>query len=55
MFVAQINVIFMRPLYEAVILCDCIIKNNTMSCTHVLKNKRFKLQRKLQSLDREVV
>ena len=25
MFVAQINVIFMRPLYEAVILCDCII------------------------------
>ena len=26
MFVTQINVIFMRPLYEAVILCDCIIK-----------------------------
>ena len=26
MFVAQINVIFMQPLYEAVILCDCIIK-----------------------------
>ena len=25
-FVAQINVIFMRPLYEANILCDCIIK-----------------------------
>ena len=25
MFAAQINVIFMRPLYEAVILCDCII------------------------------
>ena len=22
----QINFIFMRPLYEAVILCDCIIK-----------------------------
>ena len=25
MFVAQINIIFMRPLYEAVILCGCII------------------------------
>ena len=25
MFVAQINVIFMRSFYEAVILCDCII------------------------------
>ena len=25
MFAAQINVIFMRPLYEAVILCDCNI------------------------------
>ena len=24
-FVAQINVIFMRPLYEAKVLCDCII------------------------------
>ena len=22
------NVIFMRPLYEAVILCDCIIKED---------------------------
>ena len=29
MFVAQINIIFMRPLYEAVILCDCIIKSRT--------------------------
>ena len=26
-FVAQINVIFMRPLYEANILCDCIIND----------------------------
>ena len=26
-FVAQINVIFMRPLYEANILCDCIINS----------------------------
>ena len=25
-FVAPINVIFMRPLYEADIQCDCIIK-----------------------------
>ena len=25
-FVAQINIIFMGPLYEAVILCDCMIK-----------------------------
>ena len=24
-FVTQINVIFMRPLYETNILCDCII------------------------------
>ena len=29
MFIAQINVIFMRPLYEAVILCDCIINYST--------------------------
>ena len=27
MFVAQINIIFMRPRYEAVILCDSIIKS----------------------------
>ena len=27
-FVAQINVIFIRPLYKAVILCNCIIKVN---------------------------
>ena len=27
-FVEQINVIFTRPLYEAVILCDCIINRN---------------------------
>ena len=26
-FVALINVIFMRPLYEAVIQCNCIINN----------------------------
>ena len=29
-FVAQINVICMRPLYEAVILCDCIINLNNL-------------------------
>ena len=29
-FAAQINVIFMRPLYEASILCDCII--NVKKC-----------------------
>ena len=27
-FVAQINIIFIRPIYEAVILCNCIIKVN---------------------------
>ena len=26
----QINVIFMRPLYKAVILCDCIINANNI-------------------------
>ena len=26
MFVVQINVIFMQPPYEAVILCECILK-----------------------------
>ena len=26
-FVSQINVIFMKPLYEANILCDCIINS----------------------------
>ena len=30
MFVAQINIIFMRPLSEAVILFDCIIKGVIM-------------------------
>ena len=30
MFVDQINVIFMRPLYEAVIFCDCIIKDDNV-------------------------
>ena len=30
MFVAKINVIFIRPLYEAVILYDCIIKEILM-------------------------
>ena len=36
MFVAQINVIFMRPLYEAVILRDCIINKYIL---HVLSIK----------------
>ena len=27
-FVAPVNVIFMRPLYEADIQCDCIINEN---------------------------
>ena len=32
-FIDQINVIFLRPLYEAVILCDCII--NVFMCVCV--------------------
>ena len=30
-FVEQINVMFMQPLYEAVILFDCIINQNTIN------------------------
>ena len=33
-FVAQINVIFMRPLYEANILCDCILI--VLECTDTI-------------------
>ena len=43
-FVEQINVIFMRPLYEAVILCDCII--NEYIRAQIIKIEREKTRKK---------
>ena len=42
-FLDQINVIFMCPLYEAVILCDCIIKMDILQATDndVLKQQIY--------------
>ena len=40
-FVGQINVIFMRPLYEANILCDCIIKNYKIFIIYFIEDTRM--------------
>ena len=41
-FVEQINIIVMRPLYEAVILCDCIINEpgHEKTCLMSYANKK---------------
>ena len=40
-FVAQINVIFMRPFYEAIILCDCI---NNIILIDINKERKRKIK-----------
>ena len=40
-FVAPINVIFMRPLYKADVQCDCIIDSFTMCMLSVIIQELF--------------
>ena len=54
-FLNQVNIIFMQPLYEAVTYCDCIIKPKTKSSAKTETVMKYDVSLLLAALLRKVL